>query len=115
MTTPPEIIPTPASDVTSDDRIWVILCFLFTPILPIITLFIDEKKNRPFVKYHYIPVLILGVVEIIVINLLALIPVVRLFTWIVWFVNVYYAIKANSGNNIDIPYITNFSKKQGWS
>jgi uncharacterized membrane protein len=115
MTTPPEIIPTQTPDVTSDDRIWVILCFLFTPLFSIITLFMDDKKNRPFIKYHYIPVLILGVVEIIAINLLALIPVVRLFTWLVWFINVYFAIKANSGKNVDNPFITDFSKKQGWS
>ena len=115
MTTPPEITHVPAPDVTSDDRIWVILCFLFTPILPIVTLFIDDKKNRPFVKYHYIPALILGVVEIIVVSILSLIPFVGLFTWIIWFVNIYFAIKANSGKNVDIPFITDFAKKQGWS
>jgi uncharacterized membrane protein len=115
MTTPPAIPPTPASDVTSDDRIWVILCLLFTPLIPIITLFLDEKKNRPFVKYHYIPALILGVVEIIAVSILSLIPIVRMFTWLIWIINIFYAIKANSGNNVDIPYITEFSKKQGWS
>lgn len=115
MTTPPEITPTPVQDVTSDDRIWVILCFLFTPILSIITLFIDDKKNRPFVKYHFIPALILGVVEIIAISILSFIPFVGLFTWLVWIINVFYAVKANNGTNIDIPFITEFSKKQGWS
>jgi uncharacterized membrane protein len=115
MTTPPEIIPTQTPDVTSDDRIWVILCFLFTPIFPIITLFMDDKKNRPFIKYHYIPALILGVVEIIAVSILSLIPFVGLFTWLIWIINILYAVKANGGTNIDIPYITNFSKKQGWS
>lgn len=115
MTTPPEITPVPVPDVTSDDRIWVILCLLFTPLFPIITLFIDDKKNRPFVKYHYIPALILGVVEIILISILSYIPVIRYITGFLWILNVYYAIKANSGTNIDIPFITDFAKKQGWS
>ncbi|MHB8089399.1 MAG: DUF4870 domain-containing protein [Anaerolineaceae bacterium] len=115
MTTPPEITPVPAPEVTSDDRIWVILCFLFTPLLPIITLFVDDKKNRPFVKYHYIPALILGVVEIIAVSILTLIPFVGLFTWLIWIINIIYAVKANSGTYVDIPFITEFAKKQAWS
>lgn len=115
MTTPPVIPPTPALDVTSDDRVWVILCMLFTPLFPIITLFLDEKKNRNYVKYHYIPALILGVVEMVVISIITVIPVVRYVGGLLWIINIYYAIKANSGVNFDIPYITEFAKKQGWS
>ncbi|MBA4384046.1 MAG: hypothetical protein C0410_04865 [Anaerolinea sp.] len=115
MTIPPVITPTPAPDVTSDDRIWVILCFLFTPLIPIVTLFVDDKKNRPFVKYHNIPALILGVVEIVVITILSFIPILGMLTGLLWIINVIYAVKANSGMNIDIPVITEYSKKQGWS
>ncbi len=115
MTTPPEITPVTTPEVTSDDRIWVILCFLFTPILPIITLFIDEKKNRPYIKDHYIPALVLGVVEIIAVTILSFIPIIGLFTWLIWIINIIYAVKANKGEAIEIPFITEFAKKQGWS
>jgi uncharacterized membrane protein len=115
MTTPPVIPPTPAPDVTSDDRVWVILCMLFTPLFPIITLFLDEKKSRSFVKYHYIPALILGVVEMVVLSIISIIPVIRYVGGLLWILNIYYAIKANSGVNFDIPFVTEFSKKQGWS
>jgi uncharacterized protein len=115
MTIPPVTPPTPAPDVTSDDRIWVILCFLFTPVLPIVTLFIDDKKNRPYVKYHNIPALILGVAEIVAITILSFIPILGMLTGFLWIINIIFAVKANSGVNIDIPVITEYSKKQGWS
>ncbi len=114
MTTPPDITPVPSPEVTSEDRMWVILCFLFTPLFPIITLFIDDKKNRPFVKDHYIPALILGVVEIVAVTILSFIPIIGLFTWLIWIINIIYAVKANKGLNVEIPYITEFAKKQGW-
>jgi uncharacterized membrane protein len=114
MSIPPEILP-PSSDVTSDDRLWVLLCFLFTPLFPVITLFMEDKKVRPFVKYHNAPALILGIVEVIVVGILSYIPVVNCFTPLVWIINVIYAVKTNKGDNVDIPVITNFSRQQGWS
>jgi uncharacterized protein len=115
MTIPPETTPVSEPESTSDDRTWVLLCFLFTPLFPIITFLLEEKKNRVFIKYHNVPVLILGVVEGIVIAILSLIPVVRCLTPLVWIINVVYAIKANGGTKIDIPVITGFSKGQNWS
>ena len=115
MTTPIDVIPPPAPEVTSDDRLWVVLCMLFTPLFPIITLFMEDKKNRPFVKYHNVPALILGVVEIVVAIILSFIPVVRCLGGLIWIINIIYAVKANSGKNTDIPVITEFSKGQGWS
>lgn len=114
MTTPNGIPPSPVQDVTSDDRIWVLLCFLFTPIFPIITLLIEDKKNRPFIKYHTIPTLILGVAEIIVAALLGWIPVIGTFVGLLWIINLIYGIKANGGVYTDIPVITDFAKRQGW-
>lgn len=108
----PEQVPTP--QVTGDDRLWVVLCFLFTPLFPLITLFLEDKKNRPFVKYHTIPTLILGVVEAIVVIILSWIPVVQCLTPLIWIINIIYAVKANKGVNTDIPVITQFAKGQNW-
>jgi uncharacterized membrane protein len=113
MTTPPVISPAP--EVSSDDRLWVLLCFLLTPLIPVITLFLDDKKARPFIKYHNVPTLILGIVEIIVVGILSWIPIINLVTPFVWIINILLAIKAYKGVNTDIPVITNFSKQQGWS
>jgi uncharacterized membrane protein len=105
----------PVTDVTSEDRVWVLLCFLLTPLFPIITLFIEEKKNRPFIKYHTIPTLALGIAEVVVAAILGWIPIVGGFVGLLWIINLIYGIKANNGVLTDIPVITDFVKKQNWS
>ena len=110
--TPPA---TPASpEVSSDDRLWVLLCFFIAPLFPLITLFLDDKKNKPFIKYHTIPTLILGIVEIVVVGILAFIPFVNCLTPFIWIINLVLGLKAYKGVNVDIPIITNFAKQQGW-
>jgi uncharacterized membrane protein len=108
-------VPPPVSDVTSEDRTWVLLCFLLTPIFPIITLLMEDKKNRPFIKYHTFPTLILGIAEIIVAFILGWIPIIGAFAGLLWIINLIYGIKANGGVLTDIPVITDFAKKQNWS
>lgn len=118
MTIPPDPEPlqvqVPSPEVTGDDRLWVVLSFLLTPILPLITLFMDNKKDRPFIKYHTIPTLIFGVVEGILITVLQFVPVVNCIIPFIWIINVVYALKANKGVNVDIPVITQFAKDQKW-
>ncbi len=106
---------TPSSpEITSDDRLWGLLSFLLTPIIPILILVMEDKKNRPFLKYHAVPTLILGIVEIIVIGLLNLIPIVGCISSLVWIYNLVLGLKANKGEYVEIPFITNFAKQQGW-
>lgn len=112
--TEPVVVPPVNPDVTSDDRLWVVLCFLLAPILPLVTLFLDNKKNRPFIKYHTVPTIILGVAEGILIAILSWIPVVGCITPFIYIINIIYALKANKGVNVDIPVITKFAQSQGW-
>ncbi len=53
------------SDVTSDDKLWTLLAYILTPIIPIIILLMEDKKNRPFIKAHNAQALVVGVVNII--------------------------------------------------
>ena len=39
------------SDLTQDDKLWALLSWIIWPIA-VIVLFMDEKKNRPFIKYN---------------------------------------------------------------
>ena len=106
---------TPSPEVSSDDRLWVLLEFLLAPLLPLITLFLADKKDRPFVKYHTVPALILGVVEGVVAGILAAIPIIGCLTPLLWIINLVFGLKANKGVNVDIPVITKLSQDQGWS
>lgn len=107
---------TPSPEVTSDDKLWAMLAYLFTPLIPIIILLMEEKKNRPFIKAHNIQALALGVVLAVAGAILALIPIVQCVAPFLWLaVIIYYAIKAYKGEYFSIPVITDFVKNQGWA
>lgn len=110
-----QIVTPPTPEVSSEDRLWVLLDFLIAPLLPLITLFLDDKKDKPFIKYHNVPALMLGIIEAIVVGVLSYIPVVNCFLPLVYIINIVFAVKAYKGVNVDVPVLTSFSKQQGWS
>ncbi len=97
---------------TSDDKLWAALGYVFSPIVPIIMLLMEEKKSRPFIKFHAVQALAVGIVFII------LVPIIAVFTLgcgaIIWFIMFYWAYKAYQGEMFNIPVVTNFIKSQGW-
>ncbi len=115
MTTPTEIPPASNPEVTSDDKLWVVLSFLFTPLFPLITLLMEDKKNRPFIKYHNVPALAFGIVEAAISIVLSFIPYVACLGGLLWIINIVLAVKASNGKQVDIPVITEFCKSRGWS
>jgi uncharacterized protein len=105
----------PNPEVTSDDRLWGLLSYLLTPIVPIIILLMEDKKNRPFLRAHVFQALGLGVVEAVLAIIISFIPVIGCFSPIMWIINIIYALKANKGEIFEIPVITSFMKGQGWA
>jgi uncharacterized membrane protein len=103
----------PVGDVTSDDRLWAALAYAISPIVPIIILLMEDKKNRPFIKAHNIQALVAG----IVVSVLS--SVVASFTcgagFIVWLLMFYWAYQAYQGKLITIPVVTDFVRNQGWA
>jgi len=105
----------PTIESTSDDRLWALLAYILTPIIPIVILLLEDKKDRPFLKAHYMQALVLGVVALVV-NILLSFIIIGICTSIATLVLViYYGIKAYKGEVFDIPVITNFVKNQGWA
>ena len=47
-------------EITSDDKLWVLLAYIFSPLVPILIMLMEDKKNRPFIRYHAIQALILN-------------------------------------------------------
>jgi uncharacterized membrane protein len=106
----------PMTEITSDDKLWSLLAYLLSPIVPIIILLMEDKKNRPFIRSHNVQALVLGVILWIING--ALTPVFGLgcITSIVTLIIViYYGIQAYNGKYVEIPVITNFVKQQGWA
>ena len=95
-----------ANDITSDDKLWALLSYIFG-IVAIIVLLLEDKKNRPFIKYHAVNALLLWVV-------------IFLTSWlcglglIVWIYAIYLGIKAYGGDWVEVPALTDFGRKQGW-
>ena len=104
-----------SGDITSDDKLWAALAYVFTPVIPIIILLIADKKDRPFIKAHNMQALVWGVVLYIIGFVLSFI-VVGCLVWLVGFIlQLYWAYQAYQGKMVTIPILSDFVKKQGWA
>ena len=78
------------------------------PIFAIVALLLDDKKDRAFIRYHAILSMVTGVIliplSIITCGCAALI-------YIVFF---YWAYVAYQGDTVEIPFVSNFARNQGW-
>jgi len=100
-------------EITSDDKLWAALGYPIG-LIALIVLFIDEKKNRPFIKYHAVQSLAANVVFVIISIILGITVVGALCAPLLWLVFFYWAYQAYQGMMFDIPVLTNFIKGQGW-
>lgn len=107
----------PMSDVTSDDKLWAMLAYVLTPLVPVIILLMEDKKNRPFIKAHNAQALAWGLVNLVGGTVLSglLFFCFGAPSVIIWLVGVYWGYKAYQGEMVTIPVITDFIKKQGWA
>ncbi len=96
-------------EVTSDDKLWAALAYVFSPLIPIILYLMEDKKNRPFIRSHNAQALIAGIVIIIVSS------ITLGCGSVLWFLMLWWAWKAYQGEQVEIPGISNFAKNQGWA
>ena len=102
-------------NVTSDDKLWALLAYLFTPIIPVVLLLIEDKKNRPFLKAHYPQALAWGIVVFVLSFVLSFSQIGFLVSILGFVMDIIWGIKAYNGEYVNIPVITDFIKKQGWA
>jgi len=107
----------PMSDVTSDDKLWAALSYVFAPIVGIIVLLLEDKKTRPYIKFHAVQSIAASVVVWILVAIIATLTLGLggLCAPLVWLVFLYWAYQAYQGQTINIPVVTNFIKQQGWA
>jgi uncharacterized membrane protein len=76
----------------------------------------EDKKNRPFLRFHAIQSLVLNVAVWVIITILSVVTlgIGAICAWIIWFVVLWPAFDAFNGNYTNIPVLTEFMKKQGW-
>lgn len=112
-------------EITSDDRLWAALGYPIG-IIALIMLFIEGKKDRPFIKFHAVQALALTVALVIieiVVNVLDAIlsrlhlgicGLVGCFLPILWLLLFWPAILAFQGKYFDIPILTKFLRGRHW-
>ena len=107
----------PVMEVTSDDKLWAALSYVFAPIIGIIVLLMEDKKARPFVKFHAVQSIAASVVVWILIAIIATVTlgIGGICAPLVWLVFLYWAYQAYQGQMVTIPVVTNFIKQQGWA
>jgi uncharacterized membrane protein len=105
--------PNPNPEVTNDDRLLAALDYVFSPLVPIIILLMEDKKNRPFLRAHTVQALVLGIIVWILQVVIG--TVTCGLGFLLWLVMLYYGYQAYQGKYINIPVITDFVKNQGWA
>jgi len=102
-------------EATSDDKLWALLAYVLTPLVPIILMLMEDKKNRPFIRAHNAQALVVGVVNIILGIALSWTLILACVPLLVWILCIYWGIQAYGGKMVEIPVITSFVKGQGWA
>ena len=117
---------------TDDDRLmaalaWLSMVILQLPIVSVIQLLSASTKDRPFQRHHAVTSLLFYVVGIayeaiagVVFTILTAVTAGcgAICLWPIFLVphalGLYYAFQAYSGKRLDLPFLTNFAKQQGW-
>ena len=107
----------PMMDVTSDDKLWALLAYmpLIGWIIAIVALLMEDKKSRPFIRFHSVQGLVLGIVNGILASILTPILFLGVCTGLAGAVYmIYIGYKAYLGETESVPFFTDFIKNQGW-
>lgn len=107
----------PMMDVTSDDKLWAALSYVFAPIVGIIVMLMEDKKARPFIKFHAVQSIAASIAFWIIATVITTVTIGfgGLCVPILWLVFLYWAYQAYQGQMVNIPMVTNFIKGQGWA
>ncbi len=102
------------NDINDQDKLMAALAWII-PIVAIVILVVEDMKKRPFQKYHAVNSLVFTVAFFVIITILSVVT----FGFggclgILWFIVIYWAIKAYQGEWVEIPVVTKFVKNQGW-
>lgn len=102
-------------EITSDDKLWAALGYPISP-LAIIALLMEDKKARPFIKFHAVQAIAFNIVLYVLIAIIIAITfgIFGLCAPIFWLVVLWPAYEAFQGKYLEIPVITNFLRKQNW-
>jgi len=97
-----------SSDVSSDDKLWAMLGYII-PLIAIVVLFMEDKKNRPYIKFNAVQSLVVTVILVI------LSTVTCGFGTVLYLVLLWWAYQAYQGQDVKITMVSDFIHNQGWA
>ena len=107
-----EPLPDLEPEITEDDKLWAALSWIpvspLWPIVAIVVLVVEGKKDRPFIRYNALLTLVTGI---------ALIPIsivtmgLGAVGYLLFF---YWAYQAFQGETVRIPWVSDWIREQGW-
>jgi uncharacterized membrane protein len=102
-------------EVTSDDKLWAALGYPIA-LVAIIVLFMEDKKARPYIKFHAVQSIAANVVFFVLATIITTITIGfgGLCVPLIWLVFLYWAYQAYQGQDVKIPFVTDFIRNQGW-
>ncbi len=95
-------------NITDDDKLWAMLSYLI-PLIAVVVLFMEDKKNRPYIKFSAVQSIAVTVVISIIATVTAGCGSILIFA------QLYWAYLAYQGQDIKIPMVTDFIHNQGWA
>jgi uncharacterized membrane protein len=106
------VTPVQSADITDDDKLWSLLSWIIW-IVGLVALLMEDKKDRPFIKYNAVMSLAMGVVLTIIVG------ITSCFTFgltvVLFIYPIYLGIQAYQGKWVEVPWLTDFVKQQGWA
>ena len=101
--------------ISNDDKLWAAIGYPI-PLLPLIVLLTEEKKNVPFLRYHAVQSLMLNVaIWVLIVVIVPLTLGLGAFCApLLWLVTLWPAYDSYQGHYTELPVLTNFMKNQGW-
>ena len=102
----------PDTEITDDDKLWALLSWIIW-IIGLIAILMEDKKDRPFIKYNAVMSLALGIVLTIVVAITS--PFTCGLTVLLFIYPIYLGIKSYQGEWVTVPWLTDFVKNQGWA
>jgi uncharacterized membrane protein len=102
-------------EISDDDKLWALLGWI-TGVVALIALFMEDKKTRPFVKYNAVMALaVLVVISVLVSIISAITCGIGVVTALAYIYPIYLGIQSYQGKWVEVPWLTDFVKKQGWA
>lgn len=101
-------------EITQDDKLWALLSYIFSPLIPLIAILMEDKKARPYIKFHAVQALILGIIMDICYLVLGWIFVGLCLGLALYVYMIVIGVKAYGGESLNVPVITDWIKKNNW-